>query len=74
MNFIAGDDGDGGGSNARVITVIVVLSVLAILLIAVAVFLYIRYKDKWCGGYDYATGTFYTDLNVSGSELHRFSY
>ena len=49
---------------------IVVLSVIAILLIALAVFLYIRYKDKWCGEYDYATGTFYTDLNVSEFFAH----
>jgi len=63
LDVKAGVPGGEEEDNSKLITVIVVLSVIAILIIGVAVFLYIRYKDKWCGGYDAATGTFYTDLD-----------
>lgn len=52
-------------NNKTVLIVVVVVSVVIILLIVVFVFLYIRFKEAWCGGYTDANGTFYTDLVVS---------
>lgn len=49
-------------NNKTVLIVVVVVSVVIILLIVVFVFLYIRFKEAWCGGYTDANGTFYTDL------------